>query len=144
MHINFLFLADFFAALTYWRVLAVVAPLLIATASILYLKNYLKWAPRLPGYSLFKRLMTIYFARTKYKFYDLTLNVNVGYAKHAISIDENRADFVRVGWAPTAEKQGTRDREGNLYFEQVWFSGVHADVGGGYLNRMNRAFPTSH
>ncbi|WP_420896279.1 phospholipase effector Tle1 domain-containing protein [Bradyrhizobium yuanmingense] len=44
-------------------------------------------------------------------------------AKHAISIDENRADFKRVGWSPTAEKQGNA-RHGNLYFEQVWFPGV--------------------
>jgi hypothetical protein len=64
--------------------------------------------------------------------------VNVGYAKHAISIDENRKGFARVGWAPTAEKQDKRDPDGNLYFEQVWFPGVHADVGGGYEENESR------
>ncbi|MCA1386070.1 MULTISPECIES: DUF2235 domain-containing protein [unclassified Bradyrhizobium] len=55
------------------------------------------------------------------------------YAKHAISIDENRADFRSFPWSPTAEKAGERDVHGNLYFEQVCFPGVHADIGGGYL-----------
>ncbi|WP_354201942.1 DUF2235 domain-containing protein [Bradyrhizobium sp. JR4.1] len=34
-------------------------------------------------------------------------------------------------WSPTAEKQDQRDAQGNLFFEQVWFPGVHADIGGG-------------
>ncbi|WP_454652601.1 phospholipase effector Tle1 domain-containing protein [Bradyrhizobium liaoningense] len=59
--------------------------------------------------------------RQSHKFYDTTLNPNVGYAKHAISIDENRADLKRVGWSPTAEKQDVRDAHGNLYFEQSGF-----------------------
>jgi hypothetical protein len=107
-------------------------------ALLVYLKNYLKIAPSLPEYSFFERLATLHLAETKYRFYDTTLNVNVGYAKHAISIDENRKDFARVGWAPTTEKQDKRDAGGNLYFEQVWFPGVHADVGGGYEENESR------
>ncbi|QQO16702.1 DUF2235 domain-containing protein [Bradyrhizobium diazoefficiens] len=110
----------------------------VATALIAFLMNYLKIAPSLPGYGFLKRLQTVHFAPPKHKFYDTTLNPNVGYAKHAIAIDENRADFKRVGWAPTAEKQDERDAHGNLYFEQVWFPGVHADVGGGYLENEAR------
>ncbi len=67
----------------------------------------------------------------------MTLDPNVVYAKHAISIDENRADFKRVPWSPTAAKAG-RDPHGNLYFEQIWFPGVHADIGGGYLENEAR------
>lgn len=104
----------------------------IFAAFIIYLINYLKVAPRLPGYGFFKRLATLHLTRRKHQFYDTTLNVNVGYAKHAISIDENRADFARVKWSPTAEKLDRRDEHKNLYFEQVWFPGVHADIGGGY------------
>jgi hypothetical protein len=135
---HFPFLGPLFAGLTYWGVLSFVAPVLIVASGLLYLKNYLKWAPALPSYGFFKRLATIHFARPKHAFYDLTLNVNVGYAKHAISIDENRADFKRVGWVPTAEKQDQRDPHDNLYFEQVWFPGVHADVGGGYEENESR------
>lgn len=110
----------------------------VLAALLVYLKNYLKIAPRLPGYGFFRRLMTLHLTRPKHQFYDTTLNVNVGYAKHAISIDENRADFARVGWRPTAEKLMKRDEHKNLYFEQVWFPGVHADIGGGYLENEAR------
>jgi len=107
--------------------------LAVFAALLIYLANYLKIAPRLSGYGFFRRLMTLHLARPKHEFYDTTLNVNVGYAKHAISIDENRADFARVKWNPTDEKLNKRDEHKNLYFEQVWFPGVHADIGGGYL-----------
>jgi hypothetical protein len=110
----------------------------VIAAILIFLKNYLKIAPRLPGYGFFKRLATLHFTRPKHQFYDTTLNVNVGYAKHAISIDENRADFARVGWSPTVEKQDKRDDQENLFFEQVWFPGVHADIGGGYLENEAR------
>ncbi|MGW1425745.1 DUF2235 domain-containing protein [Bradyrhizobium manausense] len=111
----------------------------VAAAVLLTLKNYLKVAPPLPGYGFFKRLATLHFAPPKHKFYDTTLNPNVPYAKHAISIDENRADFARVGWAPLDESRtSTRDALGNIFFEQVWFPGVHADVGGGYLENEAR------
>ncbi|MBW5437315.1 DUF2235 domain-containing protein [Bradyrhizobium canariense] len=92
----------------------------------------------LPGYGFWKRLQTVHLAPPKHKFYDAPLNPRVGYAKHAISIDESRADFKRVTWSPTAEKQDKRDVHDNLFFEQVWFSGVHADVGGGYLENEAR------
>jgi Uncharacterized alpha/beta hydrolase domain (DUF2235) len=105
----------------------------VAAALVAFLMNYLKIAPPLPGYGLLRRLATLHLAPPKHKFYDTTLNPNVGYAKHAISIDENRADFKRVGWTPVEEKLNKRDEHGDLYFEQVWFPGVHADIGGGYL-----------
>ena len=110
----------------------------IVVAVLVLLKNYLKIAPSLPGYGFFTRLATLHFTQPKHKFYDTTLNPNVGYAKHAISIDENRADFKRVGWAPVIEKLNKRDDQRNLYFEQVWFPGVHADIGGGYLENEAR------
>ena len=54
----------------------------------------------------------------------------------AISIDENRANFARVPWHSV--KQTSRDERGLQWFEQVWFSGVHADVGGGYPENESR------
>lgn len=124
-----------------WTGIAVrnVGYLSVLAALFLFLKNYVKIAPPgLASYGFFKRLATLHFTRRKHEFYDTTLNVNVGYAKHAISIDENRADFARVGWSPTAEKLNKRDEHKNLYFEQVWFSGVHADIGGGYIENEAR------
>lgn len=48
---------------------------------------------------------------------------NVRHAYHAMSIDEKRKDFELVRW-----NEGTRG-------EEVWFPGVHSDVGGGYKER---------
>src|ERR1700739_1327680 len=135
---NFPHLGPWFATFKFWSVLSVIAPLMVAGAGLIALKAYLKWAPPLAGYDFRKRLKTIHFAELKHRFYDTTLNVNVGYAKHAISIDENRKEFARVGWAPTAAKLNKRDDAGNLYFEQVWFPGVHADIGGRYEENGSR------
>jgi Uncharacterized alpha/beta hydrolase domain (DUF2235) len=98
----------------------------------IYIRNYVKFDFSVSGYGWFKRLATFHIAPPKHEFTDYTLNVNVTYAKHAISIDEDRKDFARVPWTPDASKATTRDVAGNLHFEQVWFAGVHADVGGGY------------
>jgi uncharacterized protein (DUF2235 family) len=55
-------------------------------------------------------------------FYDHDLGSNVKVARHAVSIDERRADFKPTLW----------DNEAAGSVKQVWFAGVHADVGGGY------------
>ncbi len=127
--------------LSYLKFKALCAVLLGASglsALACYLSNYLKFDFRVPGYGLWESLKTIHFAPPKHEFTDYTLNVNVTYAKHAISIDENRKDFARVSWIPDATKATARDASKNLFFEQVWFSGVHADVGGGYPENESR------
>jgi len=52
-------------------------------------------------------------------------NADIAIARHAVSIDEHRAFFRTNLWALT-EKGGPKD------LKQVWFPGVHCDVGGGY------------
>jgi len=61
------------------------------------------------------------------KFADGTLNPEISYGYHAISIDERRKDFPVSLWTetPTAGQ----------VIEQVWFAGVHSDVGGWYDER---------
>lgn len=56
----------------------------------------------------------------RFKFPDYRLNENVKFAAQAVSIDDARAAFEPRLWE---ERQG---------IEQVWFSGVHSNVGGGY------------
>jgi uncharacterized protein (DUF2235 family) len=58
----------------------------------------------------------------KDEFYDTKLGSNVKVARHALAIDEIRSDFEPTIWVP---------RPG-IDIKQTWFSGVHADVGGGY------------
>lgn len=62
------------------------------------------------------------FANEEDLFFDQELGSNVEVARHAISIDERRGDFRPTHWT---EKDGPDIRE-------VWFAGVHSDVGGGY------------
>jgi uncharacterized protein (DUF2235 family) len=50
-------------------------------------------------------------------------DINIG--RHAIAIDERRAFFRSNLWRPAADG-GPKD------LKQVWFPGVHCDVGGGY------------
>jgi uncharacterized protein (DUF2235 family) len=101
-------------------------------------RNYVKFDFKVPGYGLFKSLATFHIAPRKQKFTDYSLDVNVEYAKHATSIDENRKDFKRVLWVPDKSRIDTRDSSDNIHFEQVWFAGVHADVGGGYPENESR------
>jgi len=55
-------------------------------------------------------------------FFDPEIGSNVKVARHAVSIDEKRKDFRPTLWLP----------KGGIDIKQVWFAGVHSDVGGGY------------
>ena len=59
------------------------------------------------------------------RFPDRQLNENVLKACHAVSVDDERHTFHPVLWDESGETEGDR-------IEQVWFPGVHSDVGGGY------------
>jgi uncharacterized protein (DUF2235 family) len=53
-------------------------------------------------------------------------NPDIAIGRHAIAIDERRAFFRTNLWHPAVSEGGPND------VKQVWFSGVHCDVGGGY------------
>jgi uncharacterized protein (DUF2235 family) len=59
---------------------------------------------------------------------DTADNPGIHYGRHAIAIDERRTFFRQNLWRPRypAPRSGPRD------LKQVWFPGVHCDVGGGY------------
>ena len=58
-------------------------------------------------------------------FHDTTLSRYVLNAYHAIAIDERRRPFRPTVWVKN-------DDATDQTLEQVWFAGVHCDVGGGY------------
>ncbi|NOR25581.1 MAG: hypothetical protein GQ542_14575 [Desulforhopalus sp.] len=58
-------------------------------------------------------------------FPDFRLSENVKKGCHALSVDDERKTFHPVLWDESTETDPTR-------IEQVWFPGVHSDVGGGY------------
>jgi uncharacterized protein (DUF2235 family) len=60
----------------------------------------------------------------KHKFHDAELSGIIKHGYHAMAIDEKRGDFAPVPWS-------NPPKEGQIV-EQIWFPGVHTDVGGGY------------
>lgn len=58
----------------------------------------------------------------EFLFHDTEPSRIIRRARHAVAIDENREDFEPTLW---------RDKPG-MDLLQVWFAGVHSDVGGGY------------
>lgn len=62
------------------------------------------------------------------KFYNYQLNPEVNYGYQALAIDEKRRDFPPCLWDETQKIAGQT-------IEQVWFAGVHSDVGGWYDER---------
>src|SRR5258707_1001401 len=55
-------------------------------------------------------------------------NPDIAIGRHAVSIDEHRAFFRTNLWRPSSDpaEAGPKD------LKQVWFPGVHCDIGGGY------------
>jgi hypothetical protein len=61
-----------------------------------------------------------------------TLHPNVKRACHALSLDDERTTFHPVLWDETGELPTTNTFTSGERLTQVWFAGVHANVGGGY------------
>jgi uncharacterized protein (DUF2235 family) len=64
----------------------------------------------------------------RWSFHDTTLSRYVLHAYHAVAIDERRGPFKPTLWTL---KDGEK-RAAGTSLEQVWFVGVHCEVGGGY------------
>ena len=62
--------------------------------------------------------------RGKHQFHATELSLVVENAFHALAIDERRAPFAPTLWLHKPKP--------NQMVEQVWFCGVHSDIGGGY------------
>ncbi len=54
---------------------------------------------------------------------DYKLNPKIRHGRHALALDEEREAFLPLPW----DEVGSENR-----IKQVWFPGVHSDVGGGY------------
>jgi hypothetical protein len=64
-----------------------------------------------------------------------TFNAKIRKARHALAIDDERATFFPVLWdeEPTnTQPSGVSRPTSDEQLLQVWFSGVHSNVGGGY------------
>jgi uncharacterized protein (DUF2235 family) len=66
---------------------------------------------------------------------DYKLSPKVKAARHALALDDERDTFHPLLWDEVAERELVRaqpDKKDRL--QQVWFAGMHADVGGGYAD----------
>ena len=63
----------------------------------------------------------------KLRFEEHNLNPKVRRAYHALAIDDERHSFRPLLWNENGEENPAR-------IQQVWFAGMHSDVGGGYPN----------
>jgi hypothetical protein len=76
----------------------------------------------LPGWSWLSKRITVW--QKLWGFHDTQLSSHVKFAYHAVSIDETRQLFMPTLWTQDVPTPGQT-------LEQVWFSGVHTEVGGG-------------
>lgn len=64
----------------------------------------------------------------RHKFHDPVLNRQVAHGRQALAIDENRLVFAPELWDERQAPPGQ--------IRQLWFAGVHTDIGGGYGLKM--------
>jgi hypothetical protein len=60
-----------------------------------------------------------------WRFHDESLGKHVQTARHAVALDEMRASFAPTVWKDVEQRDDVK---------QIWFPGVHSDVGGGYAD----------
>jgi uncharacterized protein (DUF2235 family) len=65
-----------------------------------------------------------WFPSFRYKYHNLKLSNSVTHARHALAVDDERLTFHPKIWDKEIEDYQT--------MKQVWFCGMHTDVGGGY------------
>jgi uncharacterized protein (DUF2235 family) len=58
-----------------------------------------------------------------HRFHDTALSSVVNHARHAVGLDEKRQSFIPTLWTENSPQTDLK---------QLWFPGVHGDVGGGY------------
>jgi uncharacterized protein (DUF2235 family) len=109
---------------SFWIWVATLAALPAMWAAIGYAHSHFTWHPK------HKRF---YRSSWSMRFYDTKLNSRVPYARHALAIDESRAEFDRVAWDYDARPPGVPEP-----MSQVWFAGNHSDIGGSYVENEAR------
>ncbi|CAO4137905.1 T6SS Phospholipase effector Tle1-like catalytic domain-containing protein [Methylorubrum thiocyanatum] len=123
---------DRFDARTYWETFGIVCGLGLVVGLIAWVRTYVKFTTRSsrPWYE------TLHVTGWRMQFYDTELSQHVQHARHALAIDENRKSFDRVPWTtgPSTAPQvvTTTEKDGYTQLIQMWFAGVHSDIGGSY------------
>ncbi len=69
-----------------------------------------------------------YFTLAFLGFHDTEIGGHIDIGLHAVAVDERRRPFVPTFWTAPKAKPPT------AHVEQTWFSGVHCNIGGGYVD----------
>jgi uncharacterized protein (DUF2235 family) len=69
--------------------------------------------------------------------YDMHFPKEIRFARHAAAIDEYRKSFPRVQWGGSGTVSAPKPGE-LPQFQQIWFAGNHADIGGSYPENESR------
>jgi hypothetical protein len=67
-----------------------------------------------------------------WSFHDTMLGAHIVKARHAVAMDEMRASFTPTLWTDENDHV-LNDPDDSGRVRQLWFPGVHSDVGGGYV-----------
>ena len=123
-----------FDASLFWASYLRIAGIGAVAAGIAYLVAYVKFTTKSsrPWYE------TLHVTGWKMVFYSTELNRYVQHARHALSIDENRKDFQNVAWTKDDETVTVQKKGEDIQLVQMWFAGVHSDIGGGYIENEGR------
>lgn len=71
----------------------------------------------------------------KIELHNVELSPRVGHAYHALALDERRTPYKPTLWQwPQGYEPNKDGTTGLQAMRQVWFSGVHSDVGGGHYD----------
>lgn len=117
--------------LIWWQLFIGLTALVAISGIVAHTFTRIRVAVGLKGFPWWR---TLHLAEGRMNFYDKSLNSNVGYARHAISIDEARESFQRVPWGQPGVWKETQPR----WFEQLWFAGNHSDIGGSHPENFAR------
>ncbi|KAK6346106.1 hypothetical protein TWF730_010437 [Orbilia blumenaviensis] len=71
----------------------------------------------------------------KYKFHDTDLTSSTENAFHALALDEHRMPFTPTLWRLPIPATAERHTDMIPNLKQVWFPGVHTNIGGGYKDQ---------
>lgn len=70
-----------------------------------------------------KAMLNLLDRSERWRFHDTELGASVEIARHALALDELRANFTPTRWLTADDSRDV---------EELWFPGVHSNVGGGY------------
>lgn len=86
--------------------------------------------PRIKCVGVWDTVGSVYATIDALRIKDTSLPATVDIALHALSLQENRKEFLPTLWSIPEGGLSTKQ-----ILKQVWFPGAHSDVGGGYKRR---------